>query len=199
MIKSVLTAKAFIKKYQYINLCGGEIDIPGYCNIDLAPRADIVLDLEKSNIPYPDESVDGLVCISAINYFDRDQGQSIINDVYRIIKKGGVVRFASQDLRIIAEYYVNKNADFFFQQGSNGKDRFVGTTMADKFNSWFYGYETVGNKHCKYVYDYDTLEHMFKRAGFTNVKQMPFGESALSSIEIIDNRPEQMFFLEAIK
>jgi predicted SAM-dependent methyltransferase len=199
ILKSKLAQGGIAKKYARINLCGGDINIPGYCNIDLHPKAEMVIDLEKSTIPFKSNSVDSVVCISAINYFDRRTGQNIINDVYRSLKKGGVARFASQDLKVIATYYVERNTDFFYQKSSNGADRFIGASMGDKFNSWFYGYETVGNKHCKYVYDYETLEMMFKEGGFSVIENMAYQESRLEQIDIIDNRPEQMFFLEAVK
>jgi hypothetical protein len=57
---------------------------------------------------------------------------------------GGVARFASQDLEWIARRYIEKDREFFFQKLPNGKERFDGKTMGDKFNSWFYGYETSG-------------------------------------------------------
>ena len=65
--------------------------------------------------------------------------------------------------------------------------------------AWFYGYKTAKHKVCQYVYDYETLADLFYVAGFRVVKQMAYGESSLPDVHLIDNRPDQMFFLEAIK
>ena len=40
---------------------------------------------------------------------------------------------------------------------------------------------------------------LFKMAGFSVVEKRAFQESRLEDIEMIDNRPDQMFFLEAVK
>src|SRR3989338_3266924 len=90
----------FDTKWKKVNLCGGPVKISGYCNVDIYPTADIHLDLEKNLLPFKDGSIDTVVCISAINYFNRERGQKIIEDVYRILKKGGIARFATQDLRV---------------------------------------------------------------------------------------------------
>jgi predicted SAM-dependent methyltransferase len=186
-------------RYAKINLCSGTMLLEGYCNIDLCVGSDLVLDLEKTLLPFPDNSINVVVCISSINYFSRERAKKIISDVYRVLKVGGVARFGTQDLRRIAEKYVNNDVEFFFQKLPNGEDRFVGQTMADKINSWFYGYEVAKNKGCKYVYDYVTLESLFREAGFSVIENKKYQESVIPNISEIDNRPDQMFFLEAVR
>jgi predicted SAM-dependent methyltransferase len=181
-----------------INLCCGSIRLPGWLNIDLDPGADLVLDLERQLLPLPDASAETLVCISAINYFSRERGQQIIRDVFRVLKPGGVVRFATQDLRILTRHYLERNADFYFQKLPNGATRFPGQSFADKLNAFFYGFPSSG-KICKYVYDFETLALLFREAGFAEIEQKEFRQSRIPGVEAFDNRPEQMFFLEAVK
>lgn len=182
-----------------INLGSGSVLLPGYWNIDLSSKADLIIDLEKDLLPFAASSMEAVVCISTINYFTRERAQEIIRDVYRVLKPGGIARFASQDLRLIAERYIARDHSFFFQTLPNGRERFIGNTFGDKVNSWFYGYHTTGNKYCRYVYDYETLETLFREAGFSDVQQMDYQASSLPEIELIDNREDQMFFLEAKK
>lgn len=191
-----ITYKVNGRQVKKINLCGGSVSIPGYFNVDMDYKADLIIDLSKESLPFPKNSAEVVVCISAINYFSRKRGEEIIKEVYRILKKGGIARFAVQDLLEISKKYVNGDKNFFFQQ-LNGRDRFKGETMCDKINSWFYGYGRVGSE--KYMYDYETLSLLFKRAGFSRVEQKNYRESVLENIDMIDNRPDQMFFLEAIK
>src|SRR3989344_1852987 len=181
------------KKWSKANICSGPIKIPGYCSIDIQPTADICIDLENRLLPFKDNSVDTVVCISAINYFSRERGHEIIEDVYRILKRGGIARFATQDLFEISKKYVNMDKDFFFQRLSNGKDRFYGKTMADKINSWFYGYKTTGEKRCRYFYDFETLALIFKEVGFSKIERKNYMQSDIPEIKSIDNRPDQMF------
>lgn len=181
-----------------INLCSGSVKIDGYTNIDFLPGADIVCDLGKDLLPFPNNSVDVIVCISAINYFTRTRAQEIINDVYRILKNKGIARFGTQDLRLLAEKYLSKDLDFYFQKLPDGSDRFPGETIGDKFNGFFYGFQ-IKDKHCNYVYDFESLKVLFQNAGFKSVEQKNYMESLIPEIDQIDNRAEQMFFIEAVK
>jgi ubiquinone/menaquinone biosynthesis C-methylase UbiE len=139
-----------------------------------------------------------VTCTSAINYFTRARGQEIIIEVFRVLQPGGVARFSAQDLESIARRYVEKDMDFFFQKLPDGHERFEGATLGDKFAAWFYGYAIRGIP-CRYFYDYDALAYLFKTAGFSVVERKEYRQSRLEHIDLIDNRPDQMFFLEAIK
>lgn len=186
------------KSPKKINLCGSA-RIGDFYNIDLSPQADLVIDLEKKLLPFRDNSVDTVVCISAINYFSKKRGKEIIADIFRILNAGGIARFGTQDFFEICLKYVNSEKDFFFQKLPNGKERFKGKTVAEKINEWFYGYKTIGGKHCKYFYDFETLALLFKEAGFSKIEKKNYMESLIPEISQIDNRSDQMFFLEAIK
>ena len=186
------------KSPKKINLCGCA-RIGNFYNVDLNPQADLVIDLEKKLLPFRDKSADTVVCISAINYFSKKRGGEIIKDIFRILNKGGVARFGTQDFFEICRKYVNGEKDFFFQKLPNGKERFKGVTVSEKINEWFYGYKISGGKSCKYFYDFETLALLFKEAGFSKIERKKYRESQIPEIDKIDNRPDQMFFLEAVK
>lgn len=194
-----MTATKNLDRYTKINLCSGSRKIPKYCNIDISEDADIIVDLEKYLLPLSDNSCDIIICMSAINYFSKDRAYEIIKDVYRVLKLNGITRFGTQDLRILAQKYINQDRKFFFETLPNGQERYEGNTMCDKFNAWFYGYKISCGKHCRYVYDFETIALLFQKAGFRSVEEKNYRESAISDIQFIDNRPNQMFYLEAIK
>jgi SAM-dependent methyltransferase len=181
-----------------INLCCGSQKIPGYIGIDIAINSDLRMNLESGKLPFKNNSLDSVICISAINYFTRSRGKEIINEVFRILKAGGIARFAVQDLEKIAQRYIEKDIDFFFQKLPNGQERFEGPTLGDKFAAWFYGYIS-GGAPCKYFYDYESLSYLFQAVGFSKIEKKAYQESRLENIKLIDNRPDQMFFLEAVK
>jgi predicted SAM-dependent methyltransferase len=164
-----------------INLCGGVVKIHGYTNVDICGNPDITIDLEKELLPFDDNSVDVIACNSAINYFTRARACEIIKDVYRVLKPKGVTRFGVQDLKILVNQYLRRNL------------------TAVEFYDYFYGFDNGIGKHCKYVYDYIELRTLFREGGFTQILQMEYLESIIPEVHQIDNRREQMFFLEAIK
>lgn len=181
-----------------INICCGPQKIPGYTGIDLGGRVDLRRDLSRRNLPFANASLEVVTCMSAINYFSRARGGELIREVHRVLQPGGIARFGVQDLAAIAKRYVEKDVAFFFQKLPDGRARFEGPTIGDKFAAWFYGY-TIGGMPCRYFYDYDALAYLFVEAGFTTVERKPYLDSKLEHIELIDNRPDQMFFLEAVK
>lgn len=181
-----------------VNLCCGSQKIPGYRGIDIALDADIIMDISRRDLPFKHNSLDAIVCVSAINYFTKTRAEQLIRQAYNTLKQGGVARFSVQDMESLARRYVDKDNVFFFEKLPNGNERFEGITIGDKFASWFYGYATQGGS-CKYIYDYGSLSYLFKKTGFSIVEKRDYLDSRLEHIDRIDNRPEQMFFLEAVK
>lgn len=181
-----------------VNLCCGTQKVPGYFGIDLLAGADLRLDLEKIDLPFAAESLDTVVCMSAINYFTRERAQALVREVHRVLRPGGVCRIGVQDLKSLAERYVRGDREFFHQKLADGRERFSGPTLGDKFAAWFYGYAVAGHA-CRYFYDYDSLAYLFREAGFATIERKAFGESRIAEVAALDNRPEQMFFLEAVK
>jgi len=190
--------RADLSGVEKVNLCCGTQSIPGYLGVDFGGPVDLKLDLRNDNLPFADNSLQVLVCISAINYFTRQRGLEIIREVHRVLRPGGVARFGVQDMEWIARRYVERDTAFFFQKLPDGQDRFEGPTLGDKFAAWFYGYPT-GGMPCRYFYDFESLVHLFKTAGFSVVEKKPFRDSRIAEVDEIDNRPDQMFFLEAVK
>jgi len=198
-IRMALLAKKLASRgITRINLgCGTQL-IPGYLGIDAGSSAELTLDLSYGVLPFVPESLDAVICVSAINYFTRQRAAELVKETYRVLKVGGVARFSVQDMEALAKKYVEKDESFFFQKLSDGRERLEGPTMGDKFAAWFYGYMTAGGA-CRYFYDYDSLAYLFRQADFRLVERKEYQKSRLERIELIDNRPDQMFFLEAVK
>lgn len=180
-----------------INLGSGYQKVPGFISVDIAKEVDVCLDLGRGELPFQTASVDIAVCTSMINYISYDQAAKLIKEIYRILRVGGVCRMSVQDLDLLIKYYYEKD-NFFYQKLSDGRDRFLGRTIADKFNNWFFGFESNGSP-CRYVYNFESLKLLFLDAGFMLVERKNFLESSIDNIALIDNRSDQMFFLEAIK
>lgn len=163
-----------------VNLCG--TGLRGFVNVDISLKADYIRDLEWMRVPFKKESVDKMIFMSAINYFTYDRAKFLVKDIYRVLKKGGVVRIGVQDLELIARNYLNREWDCM------------------RVNRWFGnvdGYKS-NFKRSKFVWDYATLREILIPCGYSWIYSMPFGESNYGLGEH-DNREEQMFFIEAVK
>lgn len=181
-----------------VNLACGTQKVGGYLGIDVGGAADLRLDLSKYDLPFADSSIETLACMSAINYFTRSRAQQLVREMHRVLRPGGVCRVGVQDMRALAERYVRGDREFFFQKLADGRERFEGPTLGDKFAAWFYGY-AVGAHRCEYFYDFEALAYLFSEAGFHIVERKAYRESRIVEVAQLDNRPDQMFFLEAVK
>ena len=181
-----------------LNLACGSQKVPGYFGIDLVDGADLRLDLVKMNLPFSASSVDTVVCMSAINYFTRPRARQLVLEIHRVLRPGGVCRVGVQDMRSLAERYVRGDKEFFFQKLPDGRERFEGPTIGDKFAAWFYGY-AIGEYRCEYFYDFESLAYLFREAGFGVIERKAYRESRIAEVGDLDNRADQMFFLEAVK
>jgi len=121
-----------------------------------------------------------------------------VREMHRVLRPNGVCRVGVQDLKSLSERYVRGDSEFFNQKLPDGRDRFEGPTIGDKFAAWFYGY-AVGPYRCEYFYDFDSLAYLFNAAGFTVIERKAFRESRIPEVDRLDTRADQMFFLEAVK
>ena len=184
--------------WRAVNLGSGQARVEGFCAIDVAGPVDLLVNLSRHGIPFPDASLEAVVCMSAINYFTRSRAVELIAETHRVLRPGGVARFGSQDMKSLARRYVENDEAFFFQTLENGRERFPGPTIGDKFVAWFYGHATAGGPS-RYFYDYEALAYLFVETGFSVVERREFRDSRLAEARLLDNRPEQMFYLEAVK
>lgn len=181
-----------------VNLCCGRQKVAGYFGIDVLEGVDLKWDLSRHDLPFATSSLDVIICMSAINYFTRMRAQQLVREMHRVLRPGGICRVGVQDLRSLAERYIQEDNEFFFQKLPDGRDRFEGPTIGDKFAAWFYGY-AIDAFRCEYFYDFESLAYLFKQAGFLAVERKAYRESRLAEVAEIDNRSEQMFYLEAVK
>lgn len=186
------------KGIRKLNLACGSQRVPGFLGIDLVEGADLRLDLARTDLPFAASSLEAVVCMSAINYFTRARAQQLAREMHRVLRAGGVCRVGVQDMKSLAERYVRGDREFFFQKLADGRERFEGPTLGDKFAAWFYGY-AVGAHRCEYFYDFESLAQLFREAGFGVVERKAFRESRIAEAALLDNRADQMFFLEAVK
>lgn len=167
-----------------VNLCGTGLN--GFVNVDLSHKADLRVNLEKKPLPFRDGSVDAVICMSAINYFTKERALFLIKDVHRVLKVGGIVRFGVQDFKLICAKYLAGEAGF----------------DCDRINAWFGNSDdyTIKGHKVKYMYDSNTLKNLFKQAGLPFVNEKEFYQTNYDmDLAKYDNRPDQMFYLEAWK
>jgi hypothetical protein len=51
----------------------------------------------------------------------------------------------------------------------------------------------------KYMYDFDLLKKLLERSGFENIVRCSYQQGETPDLEVLDNRPEETLFVEAVK
>lgn len=102
MAKKIKTRKK--RKPVKLNLGGGEIEIPGYVNIDRRNGT------EAYPLNYPDNSVDLIRASHILEHFSFKITVQVLKDWVRALKPGGIMRIAVPDVEYIFEQYNSRTS-----------------------------------------------------------------------------------------
>jgi predicted SAM-dependent methyltransferase len=84
-----------------LNIGASQTRIDGFVNIDVAPGADLQIDLNSQSLPYPDNSVD---CVFSSHTFEHfDNYIFALGEVWRVLKHGARL-FVSVPYVTLTEY-----------------------------------------------------------------------------------------------
>ena len=171
---------------------GGTNEVPGYTTIDVNGQADVTHDI-RLRWPFESSSAEVIFGSHVLEHLTQEEGRYCIQECNRVLRTSGILRLSVPDLYLFAEKYVHGDTRFYEQTTSDGKDRFVGRTLAERFM-----FVVSGQGH-KYHYDFDSLSLLLRQCGFDQIKRRQYRESDISEIDLLDNRPEQSLFIEARK
>jgi len=143
----------------------------GWLNIDLDPVPGVVyLDASSMSL-IPNNTFDAVLCEHMIEHVPADVGHRIVNSIYRILKPGGVARFVTPDLEVLARMIATPKdvENRYLQLFRESVDK-IGISIpgpeisaVDCVNIAFHGY---GHQ---YIYTRDELKIHITRAGFTKI------------------------------
>ncbi len=176
-----------------VHLGSGPNILPGWINVDYEPdfNPEVVADLSQA-FPFEDQSVDYIHSEGVLCQFNLSTGQHFLNECYRILKPGGVMRLLTPDLqRLLAAYLddydrdENKLAELWTREVEIPLQ--LGTS-AEVVNIG------VRNLH-KFMYDRKTLLKLLISSGFVS-KQAAYQESSVSALSGLDVRaPEDATYM----
>ena len=145
-----------------IHLGCGDINIPGFTNIDLDsyPHIDHQRDIRDLDI-FKDNSVDLIYSSHSLEYFDRIEVKGVLKEWYRVLKHGGILRLAVPDFEALVKIYL-KYGDLD-HQGILGPlyGKWPFNTLGGKVDSFYH----------KTTYDFNSLKRVLIKSGFINIKR----------------------------
>lgn len=154
--------------------CGSN-PLEGWLNTDVMTNlhngSPMYLDAGKP-FPIPDTSFDYIYSEHLFEHLTYPQATNMLNECYRIMKPGGVIRIATPNLQFLVDMYlhpektINKAyAEFNAQRSGLPSD--PAYTISYFHTSW--GHQII--------YDPDSLTHFLEEAGFKDVCQCEVSKS----------------------
>lgn len=164
-----------------LSIGAGERKLPGWIHVDIDPATlpDILADISQP-LPFPDRSVDCMLCEEVITQISLDAGQRFLHECRRVLRPGGVIRISTPDLVRLVDAYL-KRPDWLLEiwEEQVGLPLQTGTP-AEVLNT---GLRAVG----PFVYDERTLGILAARAGFS-MQRREYNESCHPDLCGIDLR-----------
>ena len=196
--------------------CGTSI-APGWVNIDNSPNArlskyprlrwtlwktgilsdrlyhvewadSILIHDVRKKLPFADLSVDYVYTSHFLEHNSLTAAKRLIDDVYRVLRIGGVLRIVVPDLEIGARRYLNALE-------KNPPD----TGAAPEFLHWLQLSRPGDRDPHLWMYDGPSLTALLREHGFANVVVCRFKEGRVPDCDVLDNRPDDSLYLEAEK
>ncbi len=132
-------------------------------------------------LPFTDGVVDFVYSSHLIEHLFRKDAARLFKEIYRVLKPGGVVRISVPDL----EYAVA-----LYQSGD--KEKMLASYFFVEDDNSYYA------RH-KFMYDFKMLAEALHRESFQDIRRCNFREGRVPDLAILDNRPDESLFIEAIK
>ena len=170
--------------------CGGSA-APGWINSDIkeGPGIDIACDI-KHGLPLEADSIDYAVSIHALPEIHLNDQVTVLKELRRVLKPGGVLRLALPDLMKGIKAFERNDRDYFLVPDHDARS--MGAKLITQI-IW-YGYTRT-------LFVPEFIEELLINAEFKQVKHCQYKQTFGSFSEIVDldNRENESLFVEATK
>jgi SAM-dependent methyltransferase len=162
----------------------------------------------RKGLPYKDNSLLYVYSSHCFEHLYLDQAMRLLQECFRVLKAGGILRLAVPDLESSCRQYiegVQNNART--ERGEFPADVFVRQLLMVReaeprgiVDRWFkpiLGKHTI---HC-WQYDWQSLSARFLAVGFTNVRHCSYLQSAIPNINSLDlaEKASESLYVEGTK
>ncbi len=171
--------------------CGNNI-LDGWVNLDISalPGVDVVHDVEKLPLPFPDEQFDEILCQDILEHVEY---VPVLRDIYRIMKKGGsltirVPHFASK------HNFIDPTHKKMFS--INTFDFFVKDSSEQYGRGYYFDFAFASCREAKIVFEDDLKVFLFVNALFFIINPLLFLLSVLTE-KLVNYSPRMQKIYES--
>ena len=153
-----------------------------YCDL-LGNHVFIHHDLSHS-IPLKDQTADFIYSSHFLEHLFKPDAERLLTDCHRALKSGGILRISIPDLAYAISLYA---------RGTRGD-------KVKMLDDYFFvdNNESFLARH-KYMYDFELLKSLLEKIGFSKIVHCSYQVGQTPDIKLLDNRPDDSLFVEAVK
>jgi predicted SAM-dependent methyltransferase len=168
-----LTARHEIEQYMKtarsprLNIGAGGNRVPGWLNLDLYPPPGVVYMDASLRWPFPDASIDSIMCEHMIEHVPKALGKHLLREMRRVLKPGGWARVITPDLNWLATRVLQPASA---TPDENGYLEFLNTFMERPETSWCDAVNLCFYEHGhRYIWSIDELKGELAKSGFSEL------------------------------
>jgi predicted SAM-dependent methyltransferase len=165
--------------------------------VDAFPDTNVhfLLDFNRT-MPFEDQTLDGVFCEHVVEHFTFEDGRQMLGEICRALKAGGVVRIIVPDAAWVMRTYFDQPDLLVHHRLGESVSGAESQEPMGIVNQYF----RQRYEH-HFLYDFPSLEKMLKQAGFAEVTQLTFKQSAMCPDLVLDHPKYQIesLYVEARK
>jgi predicted SAM-dependent methyltransferase len=208
-LPSKLCANWLFKEHAYqqvkclINIGCGASNAQGWEGVDVVPSPGVTCVWDcRTSLPFDSDSARCIFTEHFIEHIDFYQEAPLLfKDIYRILKKGAVLRVIVPDAQKYVEGFMKDGWEELTKVRPllpNNVDSYSKNTMHTKMElvNWIFRQEY---EH-KFAYDFESMKYILNQAGFKTVVKQDYNKS-LNNELLIDQpaRASESLYVEAVK
>lgn len=149
----------------------------------------------KKGLPYANGCVEKIYSSHFLEHLPPENARALLEECYRVLKPGGVLRLVVPDLLFHAERYVN--ATKALMSGAQA-DRKAHNEFMNTVAGFYFDGGRPGREHC-YMYDLPALVCLLQEIGFRSIERCEYRQGSDAELSALDNRPDESLHLEIKK
>jgi predicted SAM-dependent methyltransferase len=168
----------------------GDVYLNGWVNIDSeSDKADLRHDLRKP-LPYDNETVEFIYSEHFIEHLLPEDGELLLRDARRVLRKNGVIRIATPDLDYIVFRYV------FGWRKQAWIEKYGYSFMKTKAEMMNVAFHHWGHQ---WLYNFSELKRRLESSGFTGITRKKYRRSDFSELRDLETREDSKLIVEVVK
>jgi len=164
-------------------------------NINWNKKNKILFADVKKYIPLPNASAECIYTSHMIEHLSREESVSFLNEAFRVLEPGGILRIAAPDLKLAVNFYLQtQDADNFMEKILLSPPPI--NTLKEKISLFFKGY-----RQHQWMYDEKSLSKVIKKVGFRKIFICKAGETNILNSHNLNlyERSDDSVYVEGLK